>query len=80
MRVKLESLDNKPITERTGKTSVIAETNRLPVERKIQTFMYENEDCESPGVSIQTNGIEIISNQIKFFDHSRRPFMITILD
>lgn len=79
IKVKLESLDGKVITARTGKTSVMAETPRLPVEGKSQIFLYLDEDCDSPGISIATDGIEQIGNEIKFYDLHKRPFKITLL-
>lgn len=80
IKVKLESLDKNVITPRTGKNCVQAETSRLPVEGQRQSFFYFNEDCESPGVSMMTECIERIGNEIKFYDNEKRPFMITILD
>ena len=78
--VELESLDNKVITPRTGKTKVIAETTHLPIEGKRQSFIYLNEDCESPGVYIETNGIEQMGNEIKFFDYEKRPFKLKVMN
>lgn len=79
IKVELESLDGKVITTRTGKTKVVAEATHLPIEGMKQSFIYVNEDCESPGVHIETNGIEQIGNEIKFFDYEKRPFKIKIL-
>ncbi len=76
--VELEALDGNPITKRTGKAKVSAETNRLPIEGAVQIFIYKNETCDSPGVQIATDGIERIGNEIKFFDDAKRPFKITI--
>lgn len=79
IKVELEALDGKAITPRTGKTKVMAQTTHLPVEGMRQSFIYVNEDCESPGVYIETNGIEQLNNEIKFFDYEKRPFKVTIL-
>lgn len=77
----LQALDGNPITPRTGKASVIATTDRLPIEGELQIFMYdEKEGCESPGVRVATDRIERIGNQIKFCDDKNRPFKITILE
>lgn len=80
LKIKLESLDGQVITPRTGKTSVIAEITRLPIEGWKTTALYLNEDCESPGVSVETNNVERLGNEIKFYDCRNRPFMITLLD
>lgn len=79
LKVKLEALDNKVITPRTGKTLVIGEIPYLPQEGRRLTCLYLNEDCESPGVNIETNGIERIGDQIKFYDYEQRPFKITLI-
>lgn len=80
IKVKLEALDNKPITPRTGKCSVMAEIFHLPKEGNMLIFGYVDEDCESPGVRMATDGIEQIGNEIKFYDNAKRPFMITLLE
>lgn len=79
IKVTLEALDHKSITPRTGKSKVNAETNHLPIEGRNQIFFYVNETCESPGISIYTQGIERLGNEIKFYDNDRRPFKMTIL-
>ena len=79
IKVKLESLDGKDITPRTGNTSMMAETPALPVEGRSQIFLYLDDNCDSPGIHIATTGIERIGNEIKFYDFHKRPFMITIL-
>lgn len=79
IKVELEALDNKVITPRTGKTKVIAEIIHLPIEGKLLSFIYLNEKCESPGVIIETNSVERIGDEIKFFDYEKRPFKIKIL-
>lgn len=79
IKVKLEALDNNVITPRTGKTSVIAQTQALPIEGGYQFFFYLDEDCESPGVAIATDGVEKLDNEVKFYDEKKRPFKITIL-
>ena len=78
IKVLLEALDEKVITPRTGKSKVLAETSRLPIEGEVQEFYYL-EKCESPGARIATDGIEKMDNEIKFFDDAKRPFKITIL-
>lgn len=80
IKVKLEALDGKPITERTGKSTVNAETQSYPVEGGYHYFFYVNEDCESPGVAIATDGIETLGKEAKFYDHTKRPFKITYLE
>lgn len=76
---ELEALDGKPITPRTGKALVKAETMHLPVEKGISIFIYDNETCESPGVHIATDNLENIGNEYRFFDDAKRPFRMTIL-
>lgn len=78
-KVKLEALDNLPITPKTGKSSVIGELPRLPVEGQKIICFYLDDECESPGVSIETNCVEQINNEIKFFDYAKRPFKITLI-
>jgi hypothetical protein len=81
MRVKLEALDNQVITPRTGKSVVIAHTESLPKEGGWHMFLYdESEACESPGVFIATDGVETLGREMKFYDHDKRPFKITLLD
>jgi hypothetical protein len=80
IKVKFESLDNEFITPRTGKTSVYGEINHMPIEGEKLTCIYVNEDCESPGVFTETHRIEKLGNEIKFFDFTKRPFKITILE
>ena len=79
IKVKLESLDGQVITPRTGKTSVLAELIYLPHEGQTITCMYLDEDCESPGVRMETNGIEQYGSEIKFYDYDRRPFKLTLI-
>jgi hypothetical protein len=42
IRVTLESLDNKPITERTGRTKCDAEMSTLPYEGGYSSFKSES--------------------------------------
>lgn len=80
IKVKLESLDDKFITPRTGKYAVYGEIQHEPIEGKKLVCLYVNEDCESPGVFMETNNVERIGSEIRFFDFDNRPFKITILD
>lgn len=79
INVELQALDNNPITPRTGKGKVTAQMTHLPIEGNQQNFIYVNEDCESPGVRIETNGIERLGNELKFYDYENRAFKITLL-
>lgn len=80
IKVELEALDGKPITERTGKTKVRAFTNEAPKEKNYQSFFYDNEDCESPGVYIGIHGVESIGKEYRFNDYEKRPFKVTIIE
>lgn len=77
--VELEALDGNPITPRTGKSKVLSTTNRLPLEGTTQVFIYENEGCESPGVSIFISGLEQLNYEFKFYDYEKRPFKLKII-
>jgi hypothetical protein len=79
-KIKIESLDNKPITERTQKTSCIAETPFLPEESRSSLFYYIDDSSKTKGVKIQINGLEQMNKEYRFVDSSRRPFKITLLD
>lgn len=81
IKVILESLDGNSITPRTGKTKVSASTEKLPSNGDCQIFLYDaEEECESPGVRIATDGLEKLGNEYKFYDDAKRPFKVTILD
>lgn len=79
-RVKIEALDGKVITERTGKVSCIANTQTLPKNGAYHLFFYHEEDCESPGCAIDINGLEILDKEYKFYDYHDRPFKMTIIE
>lgn len=80
VKARLEALDGKVITLRTGKSTVMVETLYPLIEGGYRSFMYDNENCESPGVYIVTDGIEQIGNEIKFYDMNRRAFKLTIVE
>ena len=79
IKVELEALDEKPITPKTGKTKVTAVIDHFPIQGQKQLFLYTDESCESYGVRIETNNIERIGQEIKFFDYRNRPFKIKII-
>lgn len=77
-KVILEVLDNKPITKRTGKSRVNAIMETLPEEGGYHKFLYDEEDCKSPGIFCATDCVEQNRNEIKFLDINKRPFKVTI--
>lgn len=81
IRVIIESLDGKLITERTGKTKCRAQTASLPMEDSSMILMYLPEELtESPGVYIHVYGLERVDSEYRFVDHDRRPFKLTVID
>lgn len=78
-KVKIIALDAKVITERTGKSECIALTKSLPKEGDYHLFFYHNEECESPGVAIDINNLEILNSEYLFYDYHKRPFKLQIL-
>jgi hypothetical protein len=79
IKIVMEALDSNPITPRTGKAKVKAEIPSFPEEGKKLFCFYRDEDCESPGVHIETNGIEQMGNEIKFYNYEKRAFKITLV-
>lgn len=80
IKITIESLDGKVITPRTGKTKCTGWCREVPSHRDYLHIYYLNEDCESPGVAIETNQVEQINNEYNFVDSAKRPFKITVLD
>jgi hypothetical protein len=64
---RLTRMDGEFITERTGKSSVIC-FNQQKIHRGRNSFMYHNEDCISPGVSIYVSNLEQIGDEYRFFN------------
>lgn len=79
-KVKLEVFDGKPITERTGKSIVLGVSSRKPFEGDYYPVMYENEDCESPGVCVEVNELRQEDNCFYFKSKEKRDYKLTILN
>ena len=77
----LEALDGKVITPRTGKIAVKGKIKKLPENGDYLMVVFdENEGTESPGVFTEINGLEQVRNEYKYFDYSKRPFKITVVE
>jgi len=78
INVIFEALDGKVITPRTGKQSVKGQIRKLPENDDYLMVMYDD-NCESPGVFTEINGLEQIDNEYRYVDYNRRPFKITVV-
>jgi hypothetical protein len=79
-KVIIESLDQKVITPRTGRTRCEAVTAELPEEDGFIYLYYTDQSIESPGVRISIHGLEQLGDQYKFHDYEGRPFRMTVLN
>lgn len=75
----LKVLDKKPITPRTGKDEVEVSFDKKPYEGGYIKFVYE-EELESPGVMIGTDGVEYLDDMCKFVDTGGRSFELRFED
>ena len=80
IKVILEALDGKVITPRTGKSTVKGEVRKIPEEEDYLMVIFdESEGTESPGAFVAINGLEILGNEYRFSDGTKRPFKITVV-
>lgn len=80
IKLIIETLDGSVITPRTGKNRCVGICSQLPAHKAYLLIHYLNEDCESPGVALNTNQVEQMGNEYNFVDAENRPFKITVLD
>lgn len=79
-KVKISTLDGLPITPRTGKSECIAITSSLPINGNYQSFIYYQENCESPGVEIYIQNLEHINDEFLLCDYGKRQFKVKIIE
>lgn len=80
IKVEVEALDGNVITPRTGKSKCEGFILESPVENeRFTVFWAPEENTESPGVSIEVNGLDKLGSEYRFFDHDKRPFRVTVL-